>query len=96
MTTQRKRYRAAVKARMAFEAVTGEQPINELASAHGGHPTPSVQGTRSVQTAGPRLLTARAGKQAPADEALQAPVDQPIGPRKVEVDGLNTHAGLAR
>ena len=32
MTTQRKRYSAECKARMAFEALTGEKPRNELAS----------------------------------------------------------------
>ena len=67
MTTQRKRYRAEFKARMAFEALKGEKTINELASEHGVHPTPIVRWKRSLQTEGPRLFTARSGKREQAD-----------------------------
>ena len=95
MTTQRKRSSAACKARMAFEALKGEKTINALASEQGVHPTPIVQGQRSVQTEGPRLLTARAGKREQADEALKAPLYQQIGQRKVELDWLKKKAGLA-
>lgn len=95
MTTQRQRDRAACTARRAFEAGTGENPLNELASEPGVHPTPIVQGKRSWQTEGPRLLTARAGKQAQADEALKAPWYQPSGPLKVEWEWLKKTAGLA-
>ena len=96
MTTQRQRSRAEGTARMAVEAVTGEKTRNELASEHGVHPTPIVQWKRYVPTEGPRLLTARAGTQAQADEALKAQWSQPIGPLKVEVEWLKNNAGLAR
>ena len=95
MTTQRKRYSAEFKARMAFEAVKGEKTINELASEHGVHPTQIVQWKRSLQIEGPRLLTARSGKQEQADEALKAQLSQQIGPLKVEWYWLKKKAGLA-
>jgi putative transposase len=39
MMTQRKRYSAEFKARMAVEALKGEKTRNELASEYGVHPT---------------------------------------------------------
>jgi transposase-like protein len=95
MTTQRTRYSAECTARMAFEALKGENTITELASAQGVHPTPIVQWKRSWQTEGPRLLTARAGKQEQADEALKAQLYQQIGPLQVEVEWLKKNAGRA-
>jgi putative transposase len=95
MTTQRKRYSAEFKARMAFEALKGEKTINELASEHGVHPTQIVQWKRYLQIEGPRLFTARSGKQEQADEALKAQLYQQIGQLKVELDWLKKKAGLA-
>jgi transposase-like protein len=39
MSTQRKRYSAEFKARVALEALKGHKTINELASTYGVHPT---------------------------------------------------------
>lgn len=41
--TQRQRYSADFKARMAFEALKGEKPRTELASEYGVHPTQMAQ-----------------------------------------------------
>jgi transposase-like protein len=43
MMTQRKRYSAEFKARVALEAVKGHKTVHELASTYGVHPTPMVQ-----------------------------------------------------
>ena len=71
MTTQRKRYSAEFKARMAFEAWKGENTINELASEYGVHPTQIAQWKKYLQTEGPRLFAARSGKREQADEAVK-------------------------
>ena|SRR5882724_2923603 len=39
MSTQRKRYSAEFKARVALEAIKGHKTVNELASTYGVHPT---------------------------------------------------------
>ena len=39
MSTQRKRYSAEFKARVALDAVKGLKTVNELASTYGVHPT---------------------------------------------------------
>ena len=86
--TQRQRYSAEFKARMAFEALTGEKTLNELASEYGVHPTQIAQWKKHLQSAGPRLFAARLGKQEPAEEALKAQLYQQIGQLKVELDWL--------
>jgi transposase-like protein len=88
MTTQRKRYSAEFKAWLAFEALKGEQTLNELASEYGVHPTQIAQWKKHVQTEGPRLCAARAGKREEAEEALKAQLYQQIGQLKVELDWL--------
>ena len=95
MTTQRKRYSAEFKARMAFEALKGEKTINELASEYGVHPTQIAQWKKYLQTEGPRLFAACSGKRAQAEEALQAQLYQQIGQLKVELDWLKKKAGGA-
>ena len=44
MSTQRKRYSAEFKARVALDAVKGLKTVNELASTYGVHPTQITQG----------------------------------------------------
>ena len=95
MMTQRKRYSAEFKARMAFEALKGEKPLNELASESGVHPTQLAQWKKPIQRAGPRLFAARLGKQEQAEEALKAQLSQQMGHLKVAWDWLKKKAGVA-
>ena len=94
MTTQRKRYSAEFKARMAFEGLKGEKTINELASEYGVHPTQIAPWKKYLQTEGPRLFAACSGKREQADEALKAQLYQQMGQLKVELDWLKKTAGL--
>jgi integrase len=61
--TQRKRYSAEFKARMAFEAHKGEKTLNELASEYGVHLTYIARWKKHLESEGPRLFAARLGKQ---------------------------------
>jgi transposase-like protein len=61
MMTQRTRYSAAFKARMGFEALTGEKTLPELASAEGVHPPQMAQWKKHGQSAGPPPLRRTAG-----------------------------------
>lgn len=95
MMTQRKRYSAEFKARMAFEALKGEKTLNELASEYGVHPTQIAQWKKHLEREGPRLFAARLGRQEQAEEALKAQLYQQIGQLKVELDWLKKKAGVA-
>jgi transposase-like protein len=76
--TQRKRYSAAFKARMVFEALKGEKTVNELASEYGVHPTQITQWKKHWEREGRCLFAARLGKQGHAEDALKAQLYQQI------------------
>jgi putative transposase len=87
MTTQRRRYSAEFKARMAFEALKGRK-LSTARQRIWGSSDADRAVEKSLQTEGPRLLAARSGKREQADEALKAQLYQQIGQLKVEWDWL--------
>jgi transposase-like protein len=94
MQTQRKRYSAEFKARVALEALKGHKTINELASLYGVHPTQITHWKHRLQKEVPQLFSARRDKREQDQEALQAQLYQQIGQLKVELDWLKKKAGL--
>jgi putative transposase len=94
MMTQRKRYSAEFKARVALEAVKGHKTAYELASTYGVHPTPMVQWKKPFERELPQIFSSRRDRHEQEHEAVQAQLSQQIGPLKVEVDGLKKQAGL--
>jgi transposase-like protein len=94
MSTQRKRYSADFKARVALEALKGHKTVNELASAYGVHPTQITHWKHQLHKEVPQIFSARRAKQEHDQEALQAQLYQQIGQLKVEVDWLKKKAGL--
>jgi transposase len=88
MTKTRKRYSAAFKAKVALEALQGEQTIAELASKHGLHPNLITNWKRQVVEGLPGLFE---GKPAEADKGREAEVRElhaKIGQLVVERDFL--------
>jgi putative transposase len=63
MSTQRKQYSAAFKARVALEALKGLKTINELASAYGVHPTQIAHWKYRLSKAMPDIFSARRDKR---------------------------------
>jgi transposase-like protein len=94
MATQRKRYSAEFKARVALEALKGHKTVNELASTYGVHPTQITHWKHRLQQDMPEIFSARRAKREDAHEALQARLYQQIGQLKVELDWLKKKAGL--
>jgi transposase-like protein len=95
MSTQRKRYSAEFKARVALDAVKGLKTVNELASTYGVHPTQITPWKPQLQKEVPDIFSARRDKRQHDQEAFQAQLYQQIGQLKVELDGLKKKAGLA-
>ena len=56
MSTQRKRYSAALKARVALEALKGLKTVNELASTYGVHPTQIAHWKHRLQKEMPEIF----------------------------------------
>ena len=88
MSTQRKRYSAEFKARVALDAVKGHKTVNELASIYGVHPTQITHWKHQLQQEVPQIFSIRRVKREHDQEALQAQLYQQIGPLKVELDWL--------
>src|SRR5947199_10041046 len=88
MSTQRKRYSAEFKARVALDAIKGLKTVNELASIYGVHPTQITHWKHQLQKEIPHIFSVRRDKREQDQEALQAQLYQQIGQLKVELDWL--------
>jgi putative transposase len=95
MSTQRKRYSAEFKARVALDAIKGHKTVNELASICGVHPTQITHWKHQLQKEVAQIFSAQRAKRAQDQDALQAQLYQQIGQLKVELDWLKKKAGLA-
>ena len=94
MSTQRKRYSAEFKARVALEALKGLKTVNELASTYGVPPTQIAHWKHRLHKAMPEIFSVRRAKREDDHAALQAQLYQQIGQRKGELDWLKKKAGL--
>ena len=88
MTGQRKRYSAALKAKVAIEAIKGQKTTNEIATEYAVHPTQITQWKKQALDSLPDLFSTRESRQAKSEEALIANLYQEIGQLKVQVDWL--------
>jgi transposase-like protein len=93
MSTQRKRYSAEFKARVALETLKGHQTVNELASTYGVHPTQITHWKHQLQQEIPNIFSVGRDKRTQDHEALQAQLYQQIGQLKVELDWLKKNVG---
>ena len=74
LSTQRKRYSAEFKARMALEALKGHTTVTELASTYGGHPPQIAPWKHRLHKEMPEIFSVRRAKREDAYAALQAPL----------------------
>ena len=88
MSTQRKRYSAEVKARVALDASKGHKTVHELASLYGVHPTQITPWTHQLQQKVPQIFSARRATREQDQDARQAQLYQQIGPLKGELEWL--------
>src|SRR3989449_3893058 len=72
MSTQRKRYSAEFKARVALDAVKGLKTVNELANTYGVHPTQITHWKHQLQKEVPDIFSARRAKREHDQEAFEA------------------------
>lgn len=94
MTGQRRQHSAALKAKVALEAMRGQQTANESAAAYGVHPVQVAQWKKQALHELPEFFASRRARAAPDDEALKARLYQEIGQLKVELDWVKKKAGL--
>ena len=92
--TKRKRHSAALKAKVALEAIRGERTLNELAGLYQVHPSQIAAWKKRALEGMAALFADGRSKARQDDEALKARLYQQIGELKVELDFLKKKSGL--
>ena len=92
MSTKRKRYSSAFKAKVAVEAIRGVKTTAELASEHQVHPTLISQWKRQALENLASLFEGGSTRAEPDVESITAPLYEQIGRLKVELDWLKKKA----
>lgn len=94
MPKQRKRHDAAIKAKVALEAIKGIRTVNEIASAFAIHPNLVTQWKRQAIEQLPEIFSNGRARTDAADEELRNQLYQQIGQLKCELDWLKKKSGL--
>ena len=93
MSKQRRKHNPALKAKVALEAVKGEDTVAQLAARRQVHPS-QIQAWQKALTAGAAGVFSNGQEQkASSDAALTARLYQEIGQLKVERDFLSERSG---
>jgi len=92
----RRAHGAALKARVALEAVKGEKTIAQLSSEVGVHANQIRQWRKHLLEELPRIFSDRRRKEDQEREDLVSELYQQIGQLKVELDWLKKKSQLLR
>ena len=93
MKTQRNRYSADLKAKLALEVIKGNRTLNEIASEAQVHPNLLMQWKRQLLESLPTMFSDKRVKENKEQEVLTDQLYQPIGQLKVELDWLKKKSG---
>ena len=88
MARTRRRFSAALKARVALEAIRGQRTVAELAGEHQVHPNQISQWKKQLLDASEGMFADRRLKQDQQRQELIDQLYQQIGQLKVEADFL--------
>ncbi len=93
MKTQRNRYTADFKAKLALEVIKGNRTLNEIASEAAVHPNLLMQWKRQMIESLPTVFSDKRIKENKEQEELTLQLFQQIGQLKVELDWLKKKSG---
>ncbi len=96
MGTVRKKYPAALKAKVALEAVKEEKTSAELASQYGVHPAQIRRWKKTVKDGVNELFTDNHQRKDEEKNLLIEELYKEVGQLKVELDWLKEKCGLGR
>ena len=92
----RKTHDAALKAKVALEALKGEKTIAQLSSQFGVHPNQIGKWKKDLLDRLPEIFSAKWKKEHKTDEELVEELYKQIGQLKVELDWLKKKSQLLR
>lgn len=90
--TQRKKYGAEIKAKVAVAGIRGEKTANEIASLYGVHPVQVAKWKAQLLKSAPELFNG--GRAAKSEEELIESLYRQVGKLQVENDWLKKKSGL--
>ncbi len=90
MKQGRRNHSSAFKARVALEAMKGDQTVAELAGRYQVHPSQVQTWKKALLEGAASVFEGANGKREKGDEALIAQLYQQIGQLKVEKDFLQS------
>jgi transposase len=93
MSKTRRNHGSAFKAKVALEALKGEQTVAEIAAKHGLHPTLVNEWKRQLADGASAVFEKGTGKAEKDGEALVGELYKQIGQQKVELDFLARKLG---
>ena len=93
MAGQRKRYGAALKAKVALEAIKGQRTVSEIASEYGVHPNLITKWKKQVIEESPGIFSDKKERVEKQSQELEAELYRQIGQLKVELDWLKKKSG---
>jgi transposase-like protein len=91
-----RKFSAAVKAKIAIEAITGQRTVQEIASSYSVHPTQVTAWKKQLLDFSPDAFATGRLRSDQVDEHLKAELYAEIGKLKVELDWLQKKSGLSR
>lgn len=95
MSTMKKQYSGAFKAKVAIAAIRGDRTIAELSSEFGVHSSVINRWKRQALDALPQIMLGNpVSPNNSANEELQSRLYQEIGQLKVELDWLKKKSGF--
>jgi transposase-like protein len=96
MGKHRRQFSAALKAKIAIEAIKGQRTVQEIASSYAVHPNQVTNWKKQLVDFSPEAFSAGHVRSDEADEQLRTELFAQIGKLKVELDWLQKKSGLSR
>ena len=89
----RRNHSAAFKAKIALEALKGDQTVAEIAAKHGIHPTLVNEGKRTLTQGATGIFKRGVSRTEKNAEALTDELYKQMGQQKVQIDFLSRALG---
>ena len=96
MARQRRQFSAALKAKIAVEAIKGQKTVQEIGSSFSVHPNQVTNWKKQLLEFSPEAFSTGRIRSDEAEEQLKASLYEQIGRLKIELDWLQKKSGLSR